>query len=193
MITALFAYASYFNRTESFLLELYGLWLDGDAMLIVSKILVTLCITFSVPILHYPCRYSLWNLLHQIFPDRIPPAYDNGYPDTWNMKWFYLFAIIIQGGLYILVCITDDFALVAALGGAIAGSCVVLIFPAIFYLKMHGWQSHTIYDKLVWLVGCLGVIIFVANTGLILYQQFFLTDETTDSTIDATATVDYGV
>jgi amino acid permease len=189
MTTALFAYYSYFNRTASFLLELYGLWLDGDAMLIVSKILVTLCITFSVPILHYPCRYSLWNLLHQLFPTQVPQPYDNGYPQTWNWKWFYLFAIVIQGGMYILVCITDDFALVAALGGAIAGSCVVFIFPAMFYLKTHNWKSDTVYDKTVWFVGGVGGLIFVANTGLILYDYFFLQAESSDALPQVVASV----
>merc|ERR1711970_94867 len=172
LTTALFAYHSYFNRTTPFLLELYGLWLDGDTMLIVSKLLVTLCIVFSVPILHYPCRFSLWNLMHQVFPGKVPPPYDNGYPKTWNWKWFYLFAIIIQGGMYILVLISDDFGLVAALGGAIAGSCIVLIFPTMFYLKIHGWRSDTVYDKTCWLIGALGCLIFVGDTGLILYDHF---------------------
>ena len=178
LITALFAYYSYFNRTSSFLLNLYGLWLDGDAMLLVSKILVTMCIVFSVPILHYPCRYSLWNLLHQIFPGTVPPPYDNGYPETWNWKWFYLFAVIIQGGMYIMVCITDDFALVAALGGAIAGSCIVFIFPAMFYLKIHRWRRYCVYDKVVWFVMAFGFVSLVANTSMILIEEFVLKTNT---------------
>ena len=49
-------------------------------MVAVSNIMVTICIMFSVPILHYPCRFSLWNLLHQMIPRFVPAAFDNGDP-----------------------------------------------------------------------------------------------------------------
>ena len=60
--------------------ETYSLWLNGDVMVAVSNIMVTICIMFSVPILHYPCRFSLWNLLHQMVPRFVPVAFDNGNP-----------------------------------------------------------------------------------------------------------------
>ena len=130
-----------------------------------------MCITFSIPILHYPCRYSLWNLINQLFPSLVPPAFDNGHPETWNRKWFYIFAFIIQGGIYALVCVTSDFKMVLSLGGAIAGSCIIQIFPAMFYLKIHGWRYDSIYDKIIWFVGALGVITFFVNTSLIIIQK----------------------
>jgi hypothetical protein len=139
-------------------------------MLFMSKILVTLCITFSVPILNYPCRYSLWNLIHELVPSLVPRAYDNGHPETWNRFWYYTFAIIIQGSIFVLVCITDDFKLVLSLGGAIAGSCIIQIFPAMFYLKIQKWAYRSFYDKLVWLIMVLGVVTFFANTAIILQQ-----------------------
>ena len=173
IITALFGYATYYNRTESYLLELYELWLDpSDIMLMVAELLITLCIIFSVPILHYPCRYSMWNLLHRILPKYIPPAYDNGYPETWNRPWYYFFAVILQGGLYGLTCVTEDFGLAIALGGAVAGTCLMQVFPAMFYLKIHGWRYKYLYDKAVWFVGALGILTFFISTGMILLQHF---------------------
>ena len=175
VITALFAYFSYFNRTESFLLELYALWLDpSDVMLIVSKIMVTLCITFSVPVLHYPCRYSLWNLLHQIFPNHVPPPYDNGYPQTWNRKWYYICALLLQGVLFIIACIVNEFGLVVGLGGSVAGTCIILIFPAMFYLKIYRWRRASLYDKIVWFMMVFGFFTLVANTSMILVEEFVL-------------------
>ena len=50
------------------LLEMYTEWLRGDVMVAVSQILVTVCIMFSVPILHYPCRFSMWSLTHELCP-----------------------------------------------------------------------------------------------------------------------------
>ena len=47
---------------------MYTEWLRGDVMVAVSQIMVTVCIMFSVPILHYPCRFSMWTLLHQLCP-----------------------------------------------------------------------------------------------------------------------------
>jgi len=171
IVTALEAYNSYYNRTESMLLKMYRLWLNGDIMLLLSKILVTLCITFSVPILHYPCRYSLWNLCHQFIPNIVPPAYDNGYPLTWNRFWYYFFALLIQGGLYALVCITDNFKIVLSLGGAIAGSCIIQIFPAMFYLKIHNWRYDSLYDKTIWFVMVLGVVTFFSNSSIIIVKN----------------------
>jgi sodium-coupled neutral amino acid transporter 1 len=173
--TALFAYYSYFNRTESFLLELYALWLDpSDVMLIISKIMVTLCITFSVPVLHYPCRYSLWNLLHQVLPNYVPVAYDNGYPETWNRKWYYICALLLQGILFVIACMVNEFGLVVGLGGSVAGTCIILIFPASFYLKIHRWRRDSFYDKVVWFMMIFGYFTLVANTSMILVEEFVL-------------------
>jgi len=171
ILTALFAYNSYFNRTESFLLKQYGYWLNGDIMLLAARILVTVCITFSVPILHYPCRYSLWKLLNRLAPKTVPTPYDNGFQETWNPIWFRMFAIVIQGCIYALVCITDDFKLVLSLGGAIAGSCIIQIFPSMFYLKIHDWDHRGAYNKLVWLILGLGWVTFFFNTSLIIIQS----------------------
>ena len=56
-------------------------------MVAVSNIMVTICIMFSVPILHYPCRFSLWNLLHQMVPRFVPVAFDNGNPSQDYKLW----------------------------------------------------------------------------------------------------------
>ena len=58
-------------------------------MVAVSNIMVTICIMFSVPILHYPCRFSLWNLLHQMIPRFVPAAFDNGDPSQDSKSKFY--------------------------------------------------------------------------------------------------------
>ena len=96
-----------------------------------------------------------------MIPGTVPPAFDNGYPQTWNRKWFYFFAIVIQGTLFTLVCMTDNFKIVISLGGAIAGSCIIQIFPAMFYLKIHNWRSDSVYDKVIWLILGLGIGEFI--------------------------------
>ena len=112
---------------------MYSEWLRGDVMVAVSQIMVTVCIMFSVPILHYPCRFSFWTLLHEICPKGrflkisqnlytvlvVPEPYDNSNPSSFNRFWFTLFAFVIHIGLYLLVCVTTNFGLVMSLGGAI--------------------------------------------------------------------------
>ena len=67
-LAAFFGYFSFYNKTEALLIKMYSEWLRGDVMVAVSQIMVTVCIMFSVPILHYPCRFSFWTLLHEICP-----------------------------------------------------------------------------------------------------------------------------
>lgn len=105
--------------------------------------------------------HFLSNLMSFMIPGTVPPAFDNGYPQTWNRKWFYFFAIVIQGTLFTLVCMTDNFKIVISLGGAIAGSCIIQIFPAMFYLKIHNWRSDSVYDKVIWLILGLGIGEFI--------------------------------
>ena len=149
-------------------------------MVLVSNIMVTVCIMFSVPILHYPCRYSLWSLLHLMFPKGtvfyyyiqwktiidiaksfsyyhnlvkvIPEPFDNGQPSTFNRKWFSILAVVLHVGIYILVITSSDFKIVMALGGAISGSCIIQIFPAMYYLKIFDWAHNGIYNKCVWFI-----------------------------------------
>lgn len=109
--------------------------------------------------------------MHQFVPTIVPAPYDNGHPETWNRAWFNIFAVLIQGGLFALVCFTDDFKLVLSLGGAIAGSCIIMLFPAMFYLKIHNWRYDSLYDKTVWLIGGIGVLTFIINTSIIIIQH----------------------
>lgn len=67
-LAAFFGYFSFYNKTQALLIKMYSQWLRGDVMVAVSQIMVTVCIMFSVPILHYPCRFSFWTLLHEICP-----------------------------------------------------------------------------------------------------------------------------
>jgi amino acid permease len=166
-LAALFGYFSYFNRTNALLLDTYSFWLRGDVMVLVSNIMVTICIMFSVPILHYPCRYSLWSLLHMIAPSVVPEAFDNGHPSTFNRKWFSLLAVVLHVGIYVLVVTSSNFKIVMALGGAISGSCIIQIFPAMYYLKIFNWSHDGLYNKLVWFILCLGCVTFIGNTGLV--------------------------
>jgi sodium-coupled neutral amino acid transporter 2 len=166
-LAALFGYFSYFNRTNALLLDTYSFWLRNDVMVLVSNIMVTVCIMFSVPILHYPCRYSLWSLLHLMFPKVIPEPFDNGQPSTFNRKWFSIFAVVLHVGIYILVITSSDFKIVMALGGAISGSCIIQIFPAMYYLKIFDWAHNGIYNKCVWFILILGFTTFIGNTGLV--------------------------
>merc|ERR1719284_872960 len=153
------------------LLETYSLWLNGDAMVAVSNIMVTICIMFSVPILHYPCRFSLWNLLHQMIPRFVPAAFDNGDPSTFNRGWYSLFCLLLHVGIYALVVMTENFRLVLSLGGAISGSCIIQIFPAMYYLKIFNWRYNGLYNKCVWIILLLGIATFIGNTGLVIVQN----------------------
>merc|ERR550514_1035084 len=153
------------------LLETYSLWLNGDVMVAVSNIMVTICIMFSVPILHYPCRFSLWNFLHSVAPKIVPPAYDNGDPTSFNRAWYSIFCFILHIGIYALVVATENFKLVLSLGGAISGSCIIQIFPSMYYLKIFNWRYDGLYNKCVWVILLLGIATFIGNTSLVIVQN----------------------
>ena len=47
---------------------------------------------------------------------------------------------------------TENFRLVLSLGGAISGSCIIQIFPAMYYLKIFNWRYNGLYNKCVWII-----------------------------------------
>ena len=58
-----------------------------------------------------------------------------------------------------------------------SGSCIIQIFPAIYYLKIFRWKTNGVYNKIVYFILCLGIVTFFGNSSLVLYQQFKPVDE----------------
>ena len=71
---------------------------------------------------------------------------------TFNRGWYSLFCLLLHVGIYALVVMTENFRLVLSLGGAISGSCIIQIFPAMYYLKIFNWRYNGLYNKCVWLI-----------------------------------------
>jgi len=63
-----------------------------------------------------------------------------------------LFCLLLHVGIYALVVMTENFRLVLSLGGAISGSCIIQIFPAMYYLKIFNWRYNGLYNKCVWII-----------------------------------------
>ena len=71
---------------------------------------------------------------------------------TFNRGWYSLFCLLLHVGIYALVVMTENFRLVLSLGGAISGSCIIQIFPAMYYLKIFNWRYNGLYNKCVWII-----------------------------------------
>ena len=63
-----------------------------------------------------------------------------------------MFCLLLHVGIYALVVMTENFRLVLSLGGAISGSCIIQIFPAMYYLKIFNWRYNGLYNKCVWII-----------------------------------------
>lgn len=72
ILSALYAYSSFYNHTQAQLIELYSFVVSDGNLILISNILVMTCIIFSIPLAQYPARNTLWKLFYTICPSRFP-------------------------------------------------------------------------------------------------------------------------
>jgi sodium-coupled neutral amino acid transporter 4 len=179
ILSAMFAYNSFYNHTQAQLIELYSFIASDGNLILMSNCLVMTCIIFSIPLAQYPARNTIWKLIHtcipQYFPDPFLPAElsipeDKRRPFPW--KAFYGIMLFSFGFIYFTVVSAANFKLFLALSGAVSGSTVIMIFPALFHLKMENWNYRTLENFCTYLILIAGFVTLFGNSGMIVMKEF---------------------
>ncbi len=153
---ALASFAGYLTfraDTEDDVLNSYG---KRDAAAIVGRLAMAFTIAFSYPLVCFAWRRNVCN----VFLTKTR--------DTYPRHFIVTVAALV--GSVIIAIIANKISIVLGFSGSVAGTCVVYIFPAAFYLRLRfmGLVSRNdhIVTKVFYLVMCVVLLVSGAVFGV---------------------------
>jgi amino acid permease len=129
MLSAIFGYLTFYNLVESELLLTYSKAIPTDPLIIVSRIMVIVCVTLSVPLLHYPARKTV-----------VLTAFKN--PHEFNWVRHILIMLVFIGLCVIFVLYIPNIRDIFGFAGATTSASLLVIFPSLFFLKLTNKPSN---------------------------------------------------
>lgn len=120
--SALFGYLTFYDKVESELLQGYSKYLPHDAAVMAVKLCILFAVLLTVPLIHFPARKALMMILF------------SNYPFSWirhSLTTLALNIIIVLLAIYV-----PDIRNVFGVVGASTSTCLIFVFPGLFYLKL---------------------------------------------------------
>ncbi|XP_052041632.1 probable sodium-coupled neutral amino acid transporter 6 isoform X1 [Apodemus sylvaticus] len=121
-VSALFGYLTFYDKVESELLQGYSKYLPHDVIVMAVKLCILFAVLLTVPLIHFPARKALMMILF------------SNYPFSWirhSLTTVALNIIIIVLAIYV-----PDIRNVFGVVGASTSTCLIFVFPGLFYLKL---------------------------------------------------------
>lgn len=158
-ISALFGYLTFYSHVESELLLGYGLYLPRDIMVMTVRLAILLSVLLTIPLIHFPARKAVIVMLY------------GGHYFSWLTH--IVSALIILGVVLMLAIFVPDIKNVFGVVGSTMSSCLLFVFPGIFYLKISS-QPIKSFDSIgaIFLMG-FGVIMGVTSLAIIIFSWVF--------------------
>ncbi|XP_036006826.1 probable sodium-coupled neutral amino acid transporter 6 isoform X2 [Fundulus heteroclitus] len=158
-ISALFGYLTFYDNVESELLLGYGVYLPRDIMVMTVRLAILLSVLLTVPLIHFPARKAVMVLLY------------GGRHFSWLTH--IVSALIILSVVLMLAIFVPDIRNVFGVVGSTMSSCLLFVFPGIFYLKVSS-QPLKSADSIgaIFLV-VFGVIMGVSSLTVIILSWVF--------------------
>ncbi|KAM6969143.1 putative sodium-coupled neutral amino acid transporter 6 [Tautogolabrus adspersus] len=141
LISALFGYLTFYAHVDSELLLSYDSYLRHDIMVMTVRLAILLSVLLTVPLIQFPARKAVILLLRG---DR---------PFSWLIH--IITTLIILGVVLLLAVFVPDIRHVFGVVGSTTSSCLLFVFPGIFYLKISGRPLKT-FDS----IGALFLVVF---------------------------------
>ncbi|XP_059135897.1 probable sodium-coupled neutral amino acid transporter 6 isoform X2 [Peromyscus eremicus] len=121
-VSALFGYLTFYDKVESELLQGYSKYLPHDVVVMAVKLCILFAVLLTVPLIHFPARKALMMLLF------------SNFPFSWirhSLTTLALNIIIVLLAIYV-----PDIRNVFGVVGASTSTCLIFVFPGLFYLKL---------------------------------------------------------
>ncbi|EDL36510.1 solute carrier family 38 member 6 [Mus musculus] len=121
-VSALFGYLTFYDKVESELLQGYSKYLPHDVIVMAVKLCILFAVLLTAPLIHFPARKALMMILF------------SNYPFSWirhSLTTAALNAIIVVLAIYV-----PDIRNVFGVVGASTSTCLIFVFPGLFYLKL---------------------------------------------------------
>ncbi|XP_029900799.1 putative sodium-coupled neutral amino acid transporter 6 [Myripristis murdjan] len=122
LVSALFGYLTFYSRVDSELLLSYGAYMPHDVLMMTVRLAILLAVLLTVPLIHFPARKTVIMLLR------------GGRPFSWLSHITATVAIL--GVVLLMAIFVPDIRNVFGVVGSTTSSCLLFVFPGIFYLKI---------------------------------------------------------
>ncbi|XP_020775334.2 probable sodium-coupled neutral amino acid transporter 6 [Boleophthalmus pectinirostris] len=155
LVSALFGYLTFYTHVDSELLQGYDTYLPRDVVVMTVRIAILLSVLLTVPLIHFPARKAVILLL---FGSR---------PFSW---WIHsLTTVCILAVVLTLAIFVPDIRNVFGVVGSTTSSCLLFVFPGLFYLRISNQRFRSLdYIGAVLLV-LFGVMVGALSLTLIIW------------------------
>uniref|UniRef100_A0A2K5K9A9 Amino acid transporter transmembrane domain-containing protein n=1 Tax=Colobus angolensis palliatus TaxID=336983 RepID=A0A2K5K9A9_COLAP len=121
-ISALFGYLTFYDKVESELLKGYSKYLPHDVVVMTVKLCILFAVLLTVPLIHFPARKAVMMIFF------------SNFPFSWIRHFLITLALNII--IVLLAIYVPDIRNVFGVVGASTSTCLIFIFPGLFYLKL---------------------------------------------------------
>lgn len=139
-ISALFGYLTFYGKVESELLQGYSRFLPRDNLIITVRLFILLAVLLTVPLIHFPARKAFM----MMFFANHPFSYLRHIAVTLTLN-----IVIVLLAIYV-----PDIRNVFGVVGSTTSTCLLFVFPGIFYLKL-SFEDFLSWQKL----GACGLVV----------------------------------
>ncbi|XP_037602657.1 probable sodium-coupled neutral amino acid transporter 6 [Sebastes umbrosus] len=123
LISALFGYLTFYDQVDSELLLGYDMYMPRDIMVMVVRLAILFSVLLTVPLIQFPARKAAVLLMY------------GRRPFSWPIH--IILTLIILSVVLLLAIFVPDIKNVFGVVGATTSTCLLFIFPGIFYLKIN--------------------------------------------------------
>lgn len=122
LISALFGYLTFYTHVDSELLQGYDVYLPRDVLVMTVRLAILLSVLLTVPLIHFPARKAAILLLFGARP----------------FSWFVhcLATVCILSVVLLMAIFVPDIRNVFGVVGSTTSSCLLFVFPGLFYLRI---------------------------------------------------------
>uniref|UniRef100_A0A8D2ALG8 Solute carrier family 38 member 6 n=1 Tax=Sciurus vulgaris TaxID=55149 RepID=A0A8D2ALG8_SCIVU len=121
-ISALFGYLTFYDKVESELLQGYSKYLPHDVVVMTVKLCILFAVLLTVPLIHFPARKALMMMFF------------SNFPFSWILH--SLITLVLNIIILLLAIYVPDIRNVFGVVGASTSTCLIFVFPGLFYLKL---------------------------------------------------------
>lgn len=147
LISALFGYLTFYAHVDSELLLSYDAYLRHDIMVMTVRLAILFSVLLTVPLIQFPARKALLSLLHR--------------DQSFSWLKHILTTLMILAVVLLMAIFVPDIRHVFGVVGSTTSSCLLFVFPGIFYLKISGQPLKT-FDS----IGALVLVVFGLMMGI---------------------------
>ncbi|XP_042357356.1 probable sodium-coupled neutral amino acid transporter 6 [Plectropomus leopardus] len=156
VVSALFGYLTFYAHVDSELLLGYDKVLPHDIMVMVVRLAILFSVLLTVPLILFPARKAASLLL---FGFR---------PFSWLIH--ITSTVIILSVVLLLAIFVPDISHVFGVVGSTTSTCLMFVYPGIFYLKINGAPLRSCNS-----IGAVLLVIFGLMIGILSFVTIALT------------------